>query len=117
MTSPEDLYAFRALWRQYRACRRNKRNTRNPLAFEIDVEANLLKLRTSEATLPSLRLAVSSTLCTRCATRACPQRKYRSMKSLRLPRPATASSFIAAMSRSPPTPNPHGVVSGGSSSG
>jgi hypothetical protein len=33
------------LWRQYRACRRNKRNTRNQLAFEIDVEANLFRLQ------------------------------------------------------------------------
>jgi RNA-directed DNA polymerase len=38
-------YAFRLLWRQYRACRRNKRNTRNALAFEADAEANLLTLR------------------------------------------------------------------------
>ena len=45
MTSPEELYSFRALWRQYRACRRNKRNTRNQLAFEIDVEANLFRLQ------------------------------------------------------------------------
>ena len=45
MTSPGELYAFRALWRQYRACRRNKRNTQNQLAFEIDLEANLLRLQ------------------------------------------------------------------------
>ena len=45
MTGPEELYSFRALWRQYRACRRNKRNTRNQLAFEIDVEANLFRLQ------------------------------------------------------------------------
>lgn len=35
-------YAFENLWRQYRACRRNKRNTINQLRFEIDAEANLL---------------------------------------------------------------------------
>lgn len=40
-----DLYAFRALWRQYRACRRNKQNTFNALAFEIDAEAKLLELQ------------------------------------------------------------------------
>ena len=45
MTGPEELYSFRALWRQYRACRRNKRNTRNQLAFELDVEANLFRLQ------------------------------------------------------------------------
>ena len=33
------------MWRQYRACRRNKRNTCNALAFEIDAEAKLLVLR------------------------------------------------------------------------
>ncbi|MBX3027853.1 hypothetical protein KF840_23405 [bacterium] len=43
MTS--DLYAFENLWRQYRACRRNKRNTINQLRFEIDAEANLLQLQ------------------------------------------------------------------------
>ena len=40
-----DLYAFAALWRQYRACRRNKRNTYNALAFEVDAEAKLLALQ------------------------------------------------------------------------
>jgi len=40
-----DPYSFRALWRQYRTCRRNKRNTRNALAFEVDVEAGLLALQ------------------------------------------------------------------------
>jgi len=40
-----DLYSFRELWRQYRACRRNKRVTRNALAFEADAEANLLALQ------------------------------------------------------------------------
>ena len=45
MTSPEDLYSFRALWRQYRACRHNKRGTLNALAFEADAEANLLQLQ------------------------------------------------------------------------
>lgn len=33
-----------ALWRQYRQCRRNKRDTRNALAFELGAEANLLGL-------------------------------------------------------------------------
>jgi RNA-directed DNA polymerase len=41
----EHLYSFTALWRAYRACRQNKRNTRNALAFEIDAEANLLALQ------------------------------------------------------------------------
>jgi RNA-directed DNA polymerase len=40
-----DLYSFENLWRQYRACRRNKRNTLNALAFEIDAEAKLLDLQ------------------------------------------------------------------------
>jgi hypothetical protein len=40
-----DVYSFRALWRQYRACRRNKRNTLNALAFETDAEAKLLELQ------------------------------------------------------------------------
>ena len=40
-----DVYAFRALWRQYRICRRNKRNTLNALAFEVNAEANLLALQ------------------------------------------------------------------------
>jgi RNA-directed DNA polymerase len=40
-----DLYSFENLWRQYRACRRNKRNTINQLRFEIDLEANLLDLQ------------------------------------------------------------------------
>jgi retron-type reverse transcriptase len=40
-----DLYCFRALWRHYRQCRRNKRNTANALAFEINAEENLLALQ------------------------------------------------------------------------
>ena len=40
-----DLYSFETLWRQYRVCRRNKRNTVNQLRFEIDLEANLLDLQ------------------------------------------------------------------------
>ncbi len=40
-----DLYSFRALWRHYRECRRNKRNTLNALAFEANAEANLLALQ------------------------------------------------------------------------
>jgi len=44
MTGP-DLYSFRALWRHYRQCRRNKRNTINALAFEANAEANLLALQ------------------------------------------------------------------------
>lgn len=44
MTGP-DPYSVRALWRHYRACRRNKRNTKNALAFEVDAEASLLALQ------------------------------------------------------------------------
>ncbi|MGH8470816.1 MAG: hypothetical protein ACREVY_18210 [Gammaproteobacteria bacterium] len=44
MIGPE-LYSFRALWRHYRNCRRNKRNTFNALAFEADAEAKLLVLQ------------------------------------------------------------------------
>ncbi|MGH8459741.1 MAG: hypothetical protein ACRESV_10340 [Nevskiales bacterium] len=44
MIGPE-LYSFRALWRHYRNCRRNKRNTFNALAFEVDAEAKLLALQ------------------------------------------------------------------------
>jgi RNA-directed DNA polymerase len=40
-----DIYAFENLWRQYRNCRRNKRNTINALAFEIDAEAQLVALQ------------------------------------------------------------------------
>ena len=40
-----DPYSFGALWRHYRQCRRNKRNTINALAFEADAEANLLPLQ------------------------------------------------------------------------
>jgi hypothetical protein len=40
-----DPYSFGELWRQYRRCRRNKRNTMNALAFEIDAEAHLLELQ------------------------------------------------------------------------
>jgi len=43
--SDRDLYSFSALWCYYRICRRNKRNTLNALAFEIDVEAKLLALQ------------------------------------------------------------------------
>jgi len=39
------LYSFENLYRAWRECRRNKRNTANALAFEIDAEANLLRLR------------------------------------------------------------------------
>ncbi len=42
---PDELYAFENLWRQYRACRRNKRNTFNALAFEVDAEASLFALQ------------------------------------------------------------------------
>jgi len=45
MARGADLYAFAALWRHYRTCRRNKRTTRNALAFEIDAEARLLALQ------------------------------------------------------------------------
>jgi len=40
----KDLYSFQQLWRHYRTCRRNKRNTLNALRFEIDAEAKLLAL-------------------------------------------------------------------------
>lgn len=40
-----DLYSFAALWRSYRQCRRTKRNTFNALGFEIDAEAQLLRLQ------------------------------------------------------------------------
>jgi retron-type reverse transcriptase len=40
-----DLYSFRELWRHYRRCRHNKRNTINALAFEVNAEANLLALQ------------------------------------------------------------------------
>jgi retron-type reverse transcriptase len=40
-----DLYSFENLWQAYRACRRNKRNTRNALHFEVDAEASLIQLQ------------------------------------------------------------------------
>ena len=40
-----DLFTFQSLWRHYRRCRRNKRNTLNALAFEVDAESNLLELQ------------------------------------------------------------------------
>jgi RNA-directed DNA polymerase len=42
---PELQYSFSELFRAYRICRRNKRNTLNALRFEIDAEANLLELQ------------------------------------------------------------------------
>jgi RNA-directed DNA polymerase len=45
MILPTDLFAFENLWRQYRICRRNKRNTINQLRFELDAEAQLLTLQ------------------------------------------------------------------------
>lgn len=33
------------MWRHYRNCRRNKRNTFNALVFEVDAEAQLLALQ------------------------------------------------------------------------
>ena len=45
MMNAAQLYSFAELHRHYRTCRRNKRNTRNQLAFEIDVEANLFRLQ------------------------------------------------------------------------
>ena len=45
MTAPTDLFAFENLWRQYRICRRAKRNTINQLRFEINAEAQLLTLQ------------------------------------------------------------------------
>jgi len=41
----EDLYSFENLWRHYRTCRHNKRNTFNALAFEVAAEENLLQLQ------------------------------------------------------------------------
>ena len=35
---------FESLWRQYRRCRANKRNSLHQLAFEVDAEAQLLAL-------------------------------------------------------------------------
>lgn len=43
--SRQRLYSFERLWRAYRQCRRNKRNTSNALAFEVDAEAKLLSLQ------------------------------------------------------------------------
>ena len=45
MSGTDDRYTFQELWRRYRNCRRNKRNTRNALAFEIEAEAKLLELQ------------------------------------------------------------------------
>jgi retron-type reverse transcriptase len=38
------LFSFEALWHHTRACRRRKRNTHSALAFELDLEANLMQL-------------------------------------------------------------------------
>ena len=40
-----DPYLFVTLWRQYRACRRHKRNAVNALRFEVNAEENLLALQ------------------------------------------------------------------------
>jgi retron-type reverse transcriptase len=40
-----DLFALSELWRHYRVCRRNKRNTRSALNFEFALEGNLLALQ------------------------------------------------------------------------
>jgi RNA-directed DNA polymerase len=45
VTKADELYSFSNLWHQYRVCRRNKRNTINALAFEVDAESNLLSLQ------------------------------------------------------------------------
>ena len=45
MAVAADLYSFENLWRQYRTCRRNKRNTLNQLRFELDAEGELLELQ------------------------------------------------------------------------
>jgi len=45
MRGGDDRYPFEELWRRYRSCRRNKRSTKNALAFEIDAEAKLLDLQ------------------------------------------------------------------------
>ena len=42
MNRRAQLYSFFELWRHYRNCRRNERNTLNALRFETDAEANLL---------------------------------------------------------------------------
>jgi len=49
MIVPPDLFAYENLWRQYRNCRRNKRNTPNQLRFELDAEAQLLTLAAGTA--------------------------------------------------------------------
>ena len=40
-----DPYAFETLWRQYRACRHNKRGTIDALRFELNAGENLLALQ------------------------------------------------------------------------
>jgi hypothetical protein len=39
------LFSLESLYRAYRQCRRRKRHTHNALAFERDLEANLLAFR------------------------------------------------------------------------
>src|SRR5260370_17666561 len=43
------LQFYENLWRQYRTCRRNKRNTLDQLRFELDDEAQLLTLAAGTA--------------------------------------------------------------------
>lgn len=45
MILPTDLFAFETLWRHYRICRRNKRNTINQLRFEVDASRALHLVR------------------------------------------------------------------------
>ncbi len=45
MNHADDLYSFENIYRQYIACRANKRNTLNALVFEADAEANVLALQ------------------------------------------------------------------------
>jgi RNA-directed DNA polymerase len=39
-----EAFSFRSIYRNYRKCRRNKRNSINALRFEINAESNIIKL-------------------------------------------------------------------------
>ncbi len=39
-----EAFSFRGIYRNYRKCRRNKRNSPNALRFEINAESNIIKL-------------------------------------------------------------------------
>lgn len=45
MVIPSSLFSLENLYRAYCQCRRRKRSTHNALAFETDLEGNLLQLR------------------------------------------------------------------------